>query len=69
MIGNWFVLWRREELKTLGHQRSQFVTIGGNVVQHVLDCLAKLRKAGVVAIACHFALQKLPEPLDQVQIG
>src|SRR5262249_31985162 len=40
------------------------VTIGCDVVQHVLDRLAKLRKGCVVAIACHFALQKLPEPLD-----
>ena len=69
MIGNWFVLWRGEELEALGHQRSQLVTVGRDVVQHVLNRLAKLRKSGVVAITCHFALQKLPEPLDQVQIG
>ena len=69
MIGNWFVLWCGEELETLGHQRSQLLTIGRDIVQHVLNRCAKLRKSRVEAIAGDLALQELPEPLDQIQIG
>jgi hypothetical protein len=69
VTGNRFVLRCGEELETLGHKRRQLLAIGRDVVQNVLDCLAKLRKGRVVAIARHLSFQKLPEPLDQIEIG
>ena len=69
VIGNWFVLWRGEELETFSHQRRQLLMIGSDVVQNLLNRRPKFGKGGVVAIARHLALEKLPEPLDQVQIG
>jgi len=51
-------------LEALGHERRQFVTIGTNVVQDLLDGGAKLRKGGVVAVASNLPFQELPEPLD-----
>lgn len=69
MIGNGFVLQRREQLEVLGHQRGEFVTIAREVVQDLLNRRAKLRKGRVEAIAGDFALQELPESLDQIEIG
>lgn len=68
-IGNWFVLWRGEELETFCHERGQVVSVDRDVVQDVLDCDSKLGKGRVEPVACYLPPQELPEPLDQVQIG
>jgi hypothetical protein len=68
VIGNGFVLLRCKELKALGHECGEFVTIVAKVGQDLLNRTAELRKGGVVAIARHLALQELPEALDQVQV-
>lgn len=69
VLGNWFVLCRREELKALGQERCQFITIGRDVAQDLLDRGAKLCKGRVVAVACNLAFQELPEALYQIQVG
>ena len=44
VIGNWSILLCDKELEALGQERSQFVTVGRDVVQDILDCTAKLHK-------------------------
>jgi len=48
VIGNWFILWGREELEALGHERCQLFIIGDDFIQDLLDGCAKLRKGRVV---------------------
>src|SRR5262245_21575411 len=49
VIGNWFVLSGREDLEAFGHKRCQFVTIGCNVVEDLLNRSPKFRKGLIVA--------------------
>jgi hypothetical protein len=56
-------------LEALGQERCQFVTIGGDVIQDLLDGGAKLGECRVVAVAGNLPLQKFPEALNQIQIG
>jgi hypothetical protein len=67
VIGNWFVLCGREELEALGHERCQFVTIGCNVVENLLNRRPKFRKGRIVVVAGNFSLEELPETFNQVQ--
>jgi hypothetical protein len=55
-------------LKALGQEARELLAVGSDVVEDVLDRGAKLGEGGVIAIAGHLALEKLPETLDQVQV-
>ena len=56
VIGNWFVLSGREDLEAFGHKRCQFVTIGCNVVEDLLNRPPKFRKGLIVAVAGDLSL-------------
>lgn len=58
-----------EEVEGFGHQGAEFVGIGGEIVEYLHDRRTKRREGGVVGGAGGVLAQKLPEALNQVEIG
>lgn len=58
-----------EEMEVFGHEGGQFIRIVPEMVKQVLDGRPKFAERGVEAVPGDVLPQKLPESLDQVEVG